>query len=391
MFPNKTDVQIDSQKLVQIVARQFSKPVSKLVDMKIAPLHGGLEPNHQLIFLSGEAVLAGEGKDLKDNDDDLIQHPWSLVLKIVHPAPQTENNPQGVKYWKREALAYQTGLLQSLSCGLTAPICYEASQEGEDYWLWLEKAEDDFGKPWTLEQHREVARCLGCSNGAYLVGKSLPNEPWLSQHWLRKYVEDAMPNIHNLPKLRKLPLFQRSFPQLSNDFFSEAWGLRGVFLDELERLPQTFCHQDAFMGNLFWHGEPGQKGFLTALDWAYAGKAAIGEELAPLIAMSTFTLDAHQLLETCLEGYLAGLAESEWNADPQQVRFSVLTTLFYRYLIGAMIGEMWAALQDESNHAAVAAAFGVPDVRVLCDFVASENSTYQGYFTEVRQLLARLH
>jgi hypothetical protein len=388
MFSSKTDIQIDSHKLVPILASLFNQPVSDLASWKIEPLHGGLEPNHQLFFLSGEAVLAGKGKGSKDTD--LKQHPWSLVLKIVHPSPQTESNLQGVKYWKREALAYQTGLLQSLSCGLTAPICYEASQEGEGYWLWLEKAQDDFGKPWTLEQHREVARCLGCSNGAYLAGKPMPDEPWLSSHWLRRYLEDATPNVQNLSGLRKLPLFQRSFPQLSNEFFLEAWGLRGVFLDELERLPQTFCHQDAFIGNLFWRGEPGQKGFLTALDWAYAGVAAIGEELAPLITMSTFNLDAYQLLETCLEGYLAGLAESDWNTDPLQVRFSALTTIFYRYLFGAIIGEAWSALQDESNHAAMAAAFGVPEVGVLCDFVASQNLVYKGFFTEARQLLARL-
>jgi hypothetical protein len=51
---------------------------------------------------------------------------------------------------------------------------------------------------------------------------------------------------------------------------------------------------------------------------------------------------------------------------------------------------MWAALQDESNHATVAAAFGVPEVGILCDFIASQNLVYQGFFIEARQLLAQL-
>ena len=93
--------------------------------------------------------------------------------------------------------------------GLTAPRCYQVSQEGEEYWLWLEEVQDDFGKPWSITQHYEVARNLGCFNGAYLMGKPLPDQPWLSRHWLRKYVEDAAPVVQILPELRKLPL--RSF------------------------------------------------------------------------------------------------------------------------------------------------------------------------------------
>jgi hypothetical protein len=141
-----------------------------------------------LFHLTGEAILASEGSDPRKNGTDPILHPWSLILKIVHPLSTSEFDLQGVKYWKREALAYQSGLLEGLSCGLTAPRCFEASQEGEDYWLWLEEIQDDLGKPWSLMQLYEVARCLGCSNGAYLAGKPLPEEPWLSSHWLRKYI-----------------------------------------------------------------------------------------------------------------------------------------------------------------------------------------------------------
>ncbi len=391
MVLSKTETQIDAQKLLPILARLFGNPVVELVDWKAEPLGGGLEQTHQLLRLAGKAVLSSEGRPQRENGTDRILHSWSLVLKIVHPLTTSENDVQGVRYWKREALAYQSGLLEGLTCGLTAPRCYEASQEGEEYWLWLEEVHDDLGKPWSLMQHYEVARCLGCSNGAYLTGKPLPEEPWLSSHWLQKYVEDAASNVQILPELRKLPLFQRSFPHLSNEFLWEAWKMRGAFLNALERLPQTFCHQDAFSGNLFWRGKPGEKGFLTSVDWAYTGRAAAGVELAPLIVMSSFELDAHQLFETCLEGYLAGLAESGWKGDPLQVRFATLSACFYRYLFGAGIGEMWTALKDESNHAAVAAAFGVPEIGILCDGFALQNLTFQEYYTEARQLLAQFN
>ncbi len=389
MLLSKTEIQIDPQKLMSILARQFGEPVSELADWKIEPLSGGLEQNHQLFHLAGEAVLASSATDAMGNSARNFLHPWSLVLKIVHPLPETENDAQGIRYWKREVLAYQSGLLESLSCGMTAPRCYEASQEGEDYWLWLEEVKDDMGKPWSLPQHYEIARNIGCSNGVYLAGKPLPQKSWLAHRWLRKYVEAAAPMVQILPELRRLPLFQRSFPHLNNDFLLEAWNQRGIFLEAIEKLPQTFCHQDAFAGNLFWRGQVGEKGMVTALDWAYIGIAAVGEELAPLIAMSSFMLNIDQLFETCLEGYLAGLAESGWDGDPVQVRFGVLVTIFYRYMFGAGLGELWGGLRDESNHKVIAAAFGLPDVGILCDLYAAQNQAYLNYYTEARQLLTQ--
>ena len=386
---DKAEIQIDTQKLVLLLEKVFGKPVLELADWKIEPLGGGFELNHRLFRLSGNVVLSGEGQGRSENSTGSNLHSWSLVLKIVHPAPEAANDPQGHHYWKREALAYQSGLLEDLSCGLTAPHCYEANLEGEDYWLWLEEVQDDFGKPWSIAQHYAVAYNLGCFNAVYLTGRPLPYKPWLSRHWLRKYVEGAEPMIQILPELRKLPLFQRSYPLLENDLIMEAWKRRSVFLDTIESLPQTFCHQDAFAGNLFWRGKAGEKGVVTALDWAYTGIAAVGEELAPLIVMSSLMLNTDQLLEPCFEGYLAGLKESGWCGNPAQVRFGVMATSFYRYLFGAELGEMWIWLRDERYHAAVAAAFGVPNVGILCDLLGAQNQAFQRYWTEANQILAQ--
>jgi hypothetical protein len=111
MVLSKTEIQIDSQKLMSILAGQFGESVSELVDWKAESIDGGLEQSHQLFRLAGTAVLSGEGLTLRENNTDRFLHPWSLVLKIVHPAPAT-NDPQGVHYWRREALAYQSGLLK---------------------------------------------------------------------------------------------------------------------------------------------------------------------------------------------------------------------------------------------------------------------------------------
>ena len=88
----------------------------------------------------------------------------------------------------------------------------------------------------------------------------------------------------------------------------------------------------------------------------------------------------------CLEGYLAGLAEAGWTADPQQVRFSMLTTLFYRYLYGGGLGELWSIARDERNHPMVAVMFGVPSFEVVIGALASATAFYREAYQQISLL-----
>jgi hypothetical protein len=97
--------------------------------------------------------------------------------------------------------------------------------------------------------------------------------------------------------------------------------------------------------------------------------------------------DAFRLHQTCLEGYLIGLAEAGWTADPQQVLFSSLTATFYRYLYGGTLGEMWTVMRDERNHPMLVAMFGVPSIDVLIDKAAANNAIYLEIYQQISQLL----
>src|SRR3712207_7779326 len=56
------------------------------------------------------------------------------------------------------------------------------------------------------------------------------------------------------------------------------WEERERFLTALDRLPQTFCHHDAFRRNLLVRrGPEGEE--LVALDWTQTGHGAVGQEL----------------------------------------------------------------------------------------------------------------
>jgi hypothetical protein len=201
--------------------------------------------------------------------------------------------------------------------------------------------------------------------------------------------------MDDLPELRRRWYFQRSLPSsVSNDLLLEAWGRRGDFIGALERLPQTFCHQDAFASNLFWRRGPTGHGQLVAIDWSFAGIAAVGEELAPLVEMAALATgmgpaDYARFHSECLEGYLAGLADAGWTADPQLVLFSSLTAGLYRYLFGATFGELRTLLRDERNLPTVTALFGAPSLDILLDEWASSCETVPATYQQISALLER--
>jgi hypothetical protein len=375
-------ISIDAQQLAGIVAQALAEPTLRLGKWQIKPLSGGLELFNRVYLLSGLAKTSSG------------ERTWSLVLKTMLCDSSNEATPQATRYWKREAAFYQSGLLDDPSCRVVPPRCYQVSQQGDVVWIWLQAIQDELPRPWPTEKYGEAARCLGCFNGAYLVGKPLPVEPWLSQHWLRGYLEQAAPIVKDLPELRKLPFFQKTYAEVSNDFMLQAWERRGEFLNALERLPQVFCHQDAIDGNLLWRGDAAGQNQLVALDWAYSGNAALGEELAPLVLWRVSAIPEFEnqmrFYELCLQGYLAGLADAGYTADAQQVRFASLATIFYRYFYGVSFSEFWNSARDEANHPVLASRVGVPAIDILFNLISASVQFHKAIYRQISDLLPQM-
>ncbi len=368
---------IDPQQLAGIVAQALARPILRLGEWQVKPLSGGLEEFNRVYLLSGQAhTHSGECA-------------WLLVLKTMQCDPSNDAHPQATRYWKREAAFYQSGLLDDLSCSLVPPRCYQVSQQGDAMWIWMEAIQDALPKPWPTDKYFEAARCLGCFNGAYLAGKPLPAEPWLARDWLSGYIELAVPNLHDLPQLRKNPFFHKTYADMSDDFILQAWERRGDFIKAMESLPQTFCHQDAFDGNLLWRRNAAGQDQLVGLDWAYTGNAALGIELAPLVYMY-FGSNRMQHYELCLRGYLSGLADAGCAADARQVRFASLVTIFYRYFYGATLGELWNGLRDEANHSFIASLIGVPSIDILFAGLSADVLFFKDIYQEISETLRQM-
>src|SRR5258708_23089047 len=290
---------------------------------------------------SGVYRLAGTGRD-QDREVE-----WSLILKVLSlkvlsPTPEGRTPAsceQGhVLYWKREALVYQSDLLDDLPGGVRGPRCYNIVEHADSsVWLWLEDLKEIYGPRWPLEQYARAAQSLGQMNGAYLAGRPLPSYPWLVrtgsprgllEHfgWMWKIVHD--------PSTWQHPRLCAAFPLPIASRLLRLWEDRSVLLDVLERLPQTFGHLDAWRRNLFAVPERYGQHQLIAIDWAYPGLGTIATDIGDLFAAS-FSLfgvepcDPRTLDTAIFESYLEGLSAVGWRGDCRMVRcaFAIFTAL----------------------------------------------------------------
>ena len=251
---------------------------------------------------------------------------WSLILKVVGTIA-ADDDPMQSRYWKRELLAYQSGRLTKLPGGITSPRYFGSHMFSEKViGLWLEDVEDESGSDWALKDYQTVARHLGQFNGAYLAEEELPSWSWLSHDWPRTLVEDySTPGVERFRQTMDSPPTRQWFRAGDERRALELWEQRELYLKALDRLPQTLLHRDAFRRNLLVRHDGHGEREIVAVDWAYVGIGAVGEDLVSLVhASMVFSewpiSEADRLEVACIESYTEGLNEAGWHGDPHQVR-----------------------------------------------------------------------
>ncbi|NJP88673.1 phosphotransferase [Nonomuraea sp. FMUSA5-5] len=217
--------------------------------------------------------------------------PFRVVRKELRPVRTGRHapfagDPRHWAYWRREPLAYASGLLPT-GPELSAPRCYGVVDDV----LYLEDV------PGAPEDPQVAAGRLG----EWQAAAPVPEVPWLGGHQLAQRVRattwtpvDADPRIERL------------------------WRRRDELLALLARLPVVLSHGDFSAGNII--AAPGltsgtevppasrpsaAPGMTVLLDWATLSAGPVGADLAAL-ALSTFT--------DPLDAYLAG-AERFARAD----------------------------------------------------------------------------
>jgi hypothetical protein len=313
---------VDRATMTRLVRRALRSAVAEVIDWVYAPLaYAAVNPASVGLYrFAGAARIRGTAR------------PWSMVLKIARPL-DAGHDPAHFLSPLREVRAYQSGLFDALADGLAAPRCYGTIEQPDgSVWLWLEEIVDRYGGRWPLARYGLAARHLGRFNGAYLAGRPLPSYPWLTRGTasLRAWVTWVAELTQALPLLQRSdtwehPLVRRAFPVSIADRLRRLLEERERFLDVLERLPPTLCHRDADCANLLTRRRDGQEEETVAIDWAFAGIGALGEEIGVLVYGTLLRHavamgDAEQLEALVLDGYLAGLRDTGWRGDPLAVR-----------------------------------------------------------------------
>jgi hypothetical protein len=359
-FANPKWLSIGDEKITQgtltpLVRQALDLPVAVPATWEITPVHGGWGS-----AIGGTALyrIAGQTE---------TQDTWSLVLKILYERPgETVASPY---YWKREYELYRSRMLTALpQIGLTTPVIYGCAEFPDACWIWMEDIQQE-RQTWDLADYRLVARRLGRFNGAYLTGHPLPDYPWLSDRWHCRIVPPLADVFDNLDDYLQHPLAQRALPSSDKDEILAIWQDRERFCTALTSLPQTLCHVDVFRRNLF-HSEKSTK----LIDWALAGRGAVGEELVCFVALSLYfpeipLAQAEILDQAIFAGYIDGLRDVGWTGDARLARIGYTCAMTLRGLAG--VKQDILLVCDETKYAFLRRGSRFASLEDMADFWAN--------------------
>jgi hypothetical protein len=274
---------------------------------------------------------------------------WSAVVKVITPHREHSSVPDS---GYREVLAYRSALLAKLPGRFRAPRVYSIDNgEGGRIWLWLEDLSDVYRRYWPLQQLRTAAHHLGVFNGHYLVESQLQSEPWLNQ-WLRYAWAEEHTQVNRIHAYRADLERTLHLRQVRDHFDSQTLARITRLLDDqtqfmrwLSRLPETLCHHDAALANLFAVRRPDGLLETVAVDWEKIGPGPIGAEIATLtfgtLRRCEFDVArADELDSAVFDGYLAGLREAGWHGRVEVVRLGYTAAIALRWTVVAGILHM---------------------------------------------------
>ncbi len=319
--------EINDSKLAAIVRRSIKRDQFHIQGWKARKLDGGIGNPVSLGLYRFEGVGVDEGE----------WQDWSIILKVIQsPANQGYFNigegddPTHWNFWKRELLVYQSGWLENLPEGISAPHCYEAVElPGNIAGMWLEDVPDSFSGNWPLYRYALTARHLGRLNGTYISRRELPSYPWLSHHrtrqWLNTIAWQDFPWDH--------PRVRQQFPAQEINSFRHMLQEHNRFLDKLEQLPFTVSHGDTYPTNFKSRRSNRNQEQTVAMDWALAGVEPLGDDLGQLVYGTYMSLKGyklHDISHTLFTSYVNGLEDSGCRVDPKWVRFGYVTSAAFR-------------------------------------------------------------
>ncbi len=256
----------------------------------------------------------------------------SAVLKVAGPPAAADpakafpasDEPTHWNYWRREPLAYQTGLAGAAyaGAGITAPALLSSSARADGaVELWLADIGGTAGFDWPVPRLARFGYELGAAQARW-AGR-VPGTPWLSRRWLPQYLAEGPPRLVSVqagdwdhPSVAVWPARVRRDLQ-------RLWAAPQRALAVAQAAERTLCHLDVWPANLV-----DDAGGSVLLDWSFAGEGAVGEDAANLIVDSCADglMDVAllpEITETVTDGYARGLRDAGWPGSAESVRAAI--------------------------------------------------------------------
>jgi hypothetical protein len=270
----------------------------------------------------------------------------SLVIKVVRHGHDDDPDalwvsgatPDHRNYWKREWLAFDSGLLDDLPGQLRAPRTLLTTEPATDEaWIWMEDVEGRPGASWPVDDYASVAFDLGTTQGVYAAGAHpLPTAEWLSRNWLRGWVDALGGHIGLLDD----DAVWAEKPLQTLDFLRErlamVWSRRDELLTIAEAAPQCVVHCDFWPHNLI----AADDGTTVALDWSQVGIGSVAQDLDQLTLDPVWMqvhpdTDVEAIEAQVLPSYLAGLQFSGLDVTTEQLEdwYAAAAALHYGPLL----------------------------------------------------------
>ncbi|WP_203924229.1 aminoglycoside phosphotransferase family protein [Rugosimonospora africana] len=256
----------------------------------------------------------------------------TAILKVAQPPSgtagsswPTSDEPTHYNYWRREVLAYTTGLAGRVyaDAGIAVPEpLATGTRPGGAVELWLADVPGVPGTSWPVPRLGAFAHELGAAQARW-AGR-VPDLPWLSRRWLAQYLDHGPSRVVWIDRDEHWnhPLAE-VWPAGVRQCLRQLWERRDRYRAAAEAQPRTLCHLDVWPTNLI-----DDAGTSVLLDWSFIGDGAIGEDAANLIVDSVTDglIDAVLLPEitaTVTDGYLAGLRDGGFTGSPDPVRRAI--------------------------------------------------------------------
>jgi hypothetical protein len=236
----------------------------------------------------------------------------------------TSDEPDHWNYWRREAVAYESGLAASAyaSGGIAAPAMLEVNARADvGVELWLADVAGTAGWDWPVPRLARFAYELGVAQ-AHWAGR-VPDLAWLSRRWLAQYLAEGPPRLARVADEDWDHLSVAVWPaevRRKLRRLQSGYGRQAVIAAAAER---TLCHLDVWPANLI-----DDDGTSVLFDWSFTGDGAVGEDVSNLIIDSCTDglMDVAllpEIAETATDGYLRGLGDGGWTGSADAVRTTI--------------------------------------------------------------------